>query len=570
MAFVAIQIQDDQILVAAARIAQRSVKITHMFSVDLAGDAELAAEALKSSLAKHGLSRADAAVIVSRADAEIRELTIPPAPDNEVPDMVRFIANNEFVSLSEAWALDYLPLRGDETQSRDVLAVGISPELQQRVMSITAAAGLKVKHLLLRPLATIDLLGEELNDGKCRLIVDPNGDQADISVVDGSLLLTTRTIRLAASSDMNERTSTLLAESRRTLASAKATLGERTVAEAVVFGESENYQKLASELETKSELSVRLVLPSQFTSIASGCDTPEFPERFAAVLGALEKQAAKEKYRLDFVNPRKPIVVKKDHSRWYQIGAAVAAVFVIAVGSGWWVLRQQNSEISRLKDDLAYLQRLNQGVGDNPSVQQITSEVDKIDAWKVADINWLEELGEYSERSLTPDDNIVDVFDAVTGLKAGGNARIVVNMRTTAVGKEAELIGELSEARFSVKPTRGAVDPTDKSYPLSTSLRVEFSPDKGALIEEFNKRATEYRDSTMAAVSQASEAVQGEAKEDEAKEDEAKEDEAKEDEAKEDEAKEDEAKEDGKVKEDAGEGEGSETNPESSEVAVAK
>ena len=72
MAFVAVQIQDEQILVAAARVSQRSVKITHMFSVDLAGDAEVAAEALKSSLAKNGLSRADAAVIVSRADAEIR------------------------------------------------------------------------------------------------------------------------------------------------------------------------------------------------------------------------------------------------------------------------------------------------------------------------------------------------------------------------------------------------------------------------------------------------------------------------------------------------------------------
>ena len=59
----------------------------------------------------------------------------------------------------------------------------------------------------------------------------------------------------------------------------------------------------------------------------------------------------------------------------------------------------------------------------------------------------------------------------------------------------------------------------------------------------------------MAAVSQASDAVQGEVKEDEVKEDD---------------AKEDDAKEDGKVKEDAGEGEGSETNPESSEVAVAK
>ncbi|MGB2499826.1 MAG: hypothetical protein ACPIA2_09025 [Mariniblastus sp.] len=562
MAFVAVQIQDEQILVAAARVSQRSVKITHMFSVDLAGDAEVAAEALKSSLAKNGLSRADAAVIVSRADAEIRELTVPPAPDNEIPDMVRFIANNEFVSLSEAWALDYVPLRGDETQSRDVLAVGISPELQQRVMAITNAAGLKVKHLLLRPLATIDLLGAELADGKCRLIIDPNGDQADISVVDGDLLLTTRTIRLAATSDLSERTSTLMAEARRTLASAKAALGDRTVSEVVVFGESENYGELASEIETKLEVGVRLGLPSQFASIASGCDTPEFPERFAAVLGALEKQGAKESYRLDFVNPRKPIVVKQDRSRMYLAGAAVAGVLVILMASGWWMLRQQTSEIARLKEDLASLERMNKGVGDNPSVEQITNEVDKIDAWKAADINWLEELGEYSERSLTPDDNIVDVFDAITGLKAGGNARIVVNMRTTAVGKEAELIAELSEASYSVKPTRGAVDPADKSYPLSTSLKVEFSPDKAALVEEFNKRALEYRESQMAASSQATEGSKGELNK--GSEDEAKE-EAKEEEAKEEEAKEEEAKE-----EEADDGEGGEVNPASSEAETEK
>ena len=554
MAFVAVQIQDEQILVAAARVSQRSVKITHMFSVDLAGDAEVAAEALKSSLAKNGLSRADAAVIVSRADAEIRELTVPPAPDNEIPDMVRFIANNEFVSLSEAWALDYVPLRGDETQSRDVLAVGISPELQQRVMAITNAAGLKVKHLLLRPLATIDLLGAELADGKCRLIIDPNGDQADISVVDGDLLLTTRTIRLAATSGLSERTSTLMAEARRTLASAKAALGDRTVSEVVVFGESDNFGDLASEIETKLEVGVRLGLPSQFASVASGCDTPEFPERFAAVLGALEKQGAKESYRLDFVNPRKPIVVKQDRSRMYLAAAAVAGVLVILMGSGWWMLRQQTSEIARLKEDLASLERMNKGVGDNPSVEQITNEVDKIDAWKAADINWLKELGEYSERSLTPDDNIVDVFDAITGLKAGGNARIVVNMRTTAVGKEAELIAELSEASYSVKPTRGAVDPADKSYPLSTSLKVEFSPDKAALVEEFNKRALEYRESQMATNSQANEDSKGELNK--VPEDEAKEDEAKEDEAKEDEAEDEEARD----------GEGDEVKPASANV----
>ena len=136
---------------------------------------------------------------------------------------------------------------GDETQSRDVLAVGISPELQQRVMAITTGAGLKVKHLLLRPLATVDLLGGELDDGKCRLIIDPNGDQTDMSVVDGDLALTTRTIRLAASSGVEERTATLLAETRRTLASAKSALGDRVIFEVIVFGDSEHYVNLANE-----------------------------------------------------------------------------------------------------------------------------------------------------------------------------------------------------------------------------------------------------------------------------------------------------------------------------------
>jgi hypothetical protein len=484
------------------------------------------------------LSRADAAVIVSRADAEIRELTIPPAPDNEVPDMVRFIANNEFVSLSEAWALDYVPLRGDATQSRDVMAVGISPELQQRVMSIAVAAGLKVKHLLLRPLATIDLLGGELSDGKCRLIIDPNGDQTDMSVIDGNLVLTTRTIRLAVSSDLNERTSTLLAEARRTLASAKAKLSERTISEVVVFGESEHYVNLVNDIEAKLQLSARLVMPNQFASLESGCEIPEASERFAAVLGALEKQSTKEKYRLDFVNPRKPIVIKRDHSRRYQAGALVAAVFVIAFGWGWFVLSQQSSELSRLNEELAKLERLNKGVGGNPSVEQIEGEVAKIDDWKMADINWLKELGEYSERSLTPDDTIVDVFDAATGLKAGGNARIVVNMRTTAVGKEAELIAELSEDRFSVKPTRGAVDPTDKSYPLNTSLKVEFAPNRKTFIEGFDKKALEYREIAMATTGGLIEGSKEDVKEEDVKEEDVKEEDVKEEDVKEEDVKE--------------------------------
>ncbi len=281
-------------------------------------------------------------------------------------------------------------------------------------------------------------------------------------------------------------------------------MGERVISEVIVFGESEITSNLAKEIETKLELERQTGYAEPVYFDCQWLRTPESSERFAAVLGALEKQSTKDKVPFGLRESTQSQSWSSEITHAVTKSALrLRAVFVIAIASGWWVLRQQTSEINRLREDLAYLERLNEGVGDNPSVDQITDEVDKIDAWKVADINWLEELGEYSERSLTPDDNIVDVFDAVTGLKAGGNARIVVNMRTTAVGKEAELIAELSEARFSVKPTRGAIDPTDKSYPLTTSLRVEFSPDKGALIEEFDKRAMEYRETSMADADQA-------------------------------------------------------------------
>ena len=101
MAIVALQFEEDQILVASARIAGVQAELTHLFSVPLNGEDNDAGEVLKAQLTTHGLTRSDTIVVISRADAEMREITVPPAPNNELPEMVRLIARSEFATLND-------------------------------------------------------------------------------------------------------------------------------------------------------------------------------------------------------------------------------------------------------------------------------------------------------------------------------------------------------------------------------------------------------------------------------------------------------------------------------------
>lgn len=492
MSIVAIQFEDNQILVAGARTPAKRLQVSHLFSIDLTGDDSLAAEALKSKLAQHGLAKSDAVIVISRADAEMRELVIPPAPDHEVPEMVRFIARNEFASLTEQWALDYLPISGDSTQSRNVLAVGISPELQAQVRNISTDAGLKIKHIVLRPFSSIDLIRSKLDDDKCRLLVDPNGDQTDMTIVDGEALIATRTIRIPESYDANQRADSMLSEVRRTLASSRKMLGDRKVDEVILFGDAEKNKILEGNLRSQLDLAIEFIQPISLAPLSSKCDKPDHAERYSAVLGSLVQYHSNRPHSIDFVNPRRPVIDKKDYSKWYLYGGLALTASLMVVFFGWWVLSGQTKINDAYAKKLLNLKTLNNGSNETPSVDKILAEINKIDEWKAGEVNWLQEIAEYSRLSLTPDDSIVDSLDAVAGLRAGADPRIVVNMRITEVAKESELINELGTRPYGVKPTRGAEDPGDEDYPLASSLNITLERNRNELIDVYDERAMEF------------------------------------------------------------------------------
>ena len=65
-------------------------------------------ETLRKAISERGLEKTETLVAIGRGKAELRELTLPPVPEDELPDMVRFQAIRSFASSGESATVDYL------------------------------------------------------------------------------------------------------------------------------------------------------------------------------------------------------------------------------------------------------------------------------------------------------------------------------------------------------------------------------------------------------------------------------------------------------------------------------
>src|SRR3954469_2412735 len=127
---------------------------------------------LAKALAEHSISRAEALVAVGRANIELRFLSTPPVPEEELPDVVRFQAVRQFTTLGDDWPLDFVPLGPNADGGMNVLAATIAPDLLKQIQKDCTAAGVTIGRLVLRPFAAASLLRGTAEDGKCRMIVD--------------------------------------------------------------------------------------------------------------------------------------------------------------------------------------------------------------------------------------------------------------------------------------------------------------------------------------------------------------------------------------------------------------
>jgi Tfp pilus assembly PilM family ATPase len=470
-----------------ARIAVASVRgarctFEEAFSLPLTAaeaDAEQTAATIAAQIAaalsERGLHRLEALVAVGRANIELRQLTLPPAPDEELPDMVRMLAMRELNALEEDWPLDFIPADRTPDQPTRVLAAAIDAALVAQLQDTCQRAGLKPKRIVLRPCAAASLLNrvQPERSSQLRLLVDLLLDEADLIVVLDGKVTFLRTVRLPGDPLTDPGAATaLIGEIRRTMAAAASAQGSRRFDALMVCGTSALQQELARLI------SEALGVPTELFDPFAGCQVsarlrsalPERPGRFAGLLGMLLDEATNSPQAMDFLHPRRRPPARSRNQVYALAATAAVVVLGLVVGWMWWTQSQLTVEI----EDLARQSHaLDAGV---EKAQRTLQEVTEIARWTAAEIVWLDELRELCS-DFSPAEDAMLTQLAMGNSGAQGGEMKLEGMAQTAASIDT-LEQRLRDKAHQVEGKGRSLDNSQKVYSwrFVSSLLVKPKP----------------------------------------------------------------------------------------------
>lgn len=399
------------------RMTGRSLSIESVVAVPLESSEE---ESLRTQLAQavtqRGLGRNEWLVAVPRSRAELRVLQVPPVPDEELPDLVRFQAVRQFSSLAEEAPLDFVRLDGGQGTQIRVLAASLSTKVLEDFKGQCAAFDGKAQRLVLRPFASASLIRRSRPDSECRLLVEMMAEEADLTVLVRGQAVLVRSVRIPS----HDPAGPLIGEIRRTIVAAQNQIGEEVVQVVTLVGDPQHLQPLQEQLAEKLEVPIDLFDP--FASLNAPSDatlvSPEHRGRYAALLGMLCDEAEGKPHGIDFLNPRRRPQPVNRRRRYAVLGGIAALCALVLI---WMIAGQLNRLDTRIRE----LQTVSRDLDEQVKIaQKIQSDVEEIDRFVRADINWLDELYRMSDKFPPPADAIVEQATFTATLTGGGSIQL--------------------------------------------------------------------------------------------------------------------------------------------------
>jgi Tfp pilus assembly PilM family ATPase len=479
--FLALEWDSHEARVAVASSRGSDVLVEHAFSVPLAArdgqeksDSSPAAigERIGAALSQARIKSAEALVAVGRSSIELKQLSLPPVPDEELPDMVRLQAMREFHSLAENWPLDFSAISDGNSESRSVLAAAMSPELFGQFEQVCQSAGAKAARMVLRPCAAASLFlrRPESTAEPVRLLVDLLNEEADLTVLVNRDAVFLRTARLpAAALSDPESCRPLVAEIRRTLAAAQNQLVGRKVEAIYVCGSPTEHASMISRLEQELSLPTRLFDPLAGLQVDSALkkDLPANLGRYAPLLGMLADEIQQVQHGMDFLHPRRKPEPPSQRNRYAVYGLALCAVLLLGVFMIWQRLAALDAEIAKLSQDLKAYEPV---VKSSAEVEKTVAEIKK---WSISDITWLDELRELSEEF--PGAQEAMLTQIRIGQHADGGLMTLEGLVKEASVKSV-LQDRLRDERHSVEDKESKQDDEIKQYGWQFKSEIVVKP----------------------------------------------------------------------------------------------
>jgi Tfp pilus assembly PilM family ATPase len=468
MALIALKKDKDCLRVAVATSSRASGKVLfdRALSVEMAGETEELSPArlgdkLRAILHAVGVQRGDATVIVARSEVEMRQLELPPVPEEELPDMVRFQARNQFTSYADDFLVDFVPLPGDGEHTR-VLAAALSAEALTHIRDTIEHAGLRLRRIVLRPFAAAELIHSGYPDPGCRVILEIIGREADISVVEDDRIVMSRTVRVPDSYTVEKFDAWLPGEIRRTISAAQGQAGAGQIGSIIVCGSAREHEQLCHDLQQSFQIETRFIQPFDLIQKSGRFEQPARHDGFASLVGSLLPVSG-DRRSLDFLNPRKKAETRIDRKKIYMAVAVAAAVVLAGILAVWWVLGNKQAQIAALEREIAEIRQFT----DITETTRLNTR--PLDEWKRRQTDWLEELYQLSLIMPDPDQTRIGRITASSGQADG------VSIEIRGLLKEAtvrDLKDRLEARPYAVQPS---VDPTrEGGFDQEYRVELEF------------------------------------------------------------------------------------------------
>ncbi|HZZ27390.1 MAG TPA: hypothetical protein VFE46_05220 [Pirellulales bacterium] len=494
----ALEWDDAEARVAVAEVRRGSVVLEQAFSVSLpgilrppgmpapetsgplsmSGEHDLGAigRRISEALAVRGIRHGKTLVAVGRANIELKNLTLPPAPPEELPELVRFQAEREFNTLTDDWPLDFIPLPGESGEALTVLAAAISPELMGEIHITCEAANLTPTRLILRPCAAASLLSRARpgQAGKLRLLVDLLSQEADLTVLVGDSVIFMRTARLPVEAFQADPLRALLPEIRRTIAAVHARFHGQHIEEVFLCGESSTQGVLAREIGRELELPTEVFNPLTCCTLDGDLrrTMPEHPSRFAPLVGMLLDEDQPGIDTIDFLNPRRRPEEPSRRREWTIAGAAAAAVVLLGGLWIWLKLSGMDSDIEQLTD------QANKMKTDVKHADELVAKAGEVEKWMGGDVNWLDELARLATKAPPPQEYMLTSINTPNDYqKNTSNMHLEGRARDTNVVEH--LPQSLRDDQHDVTPKFEDNDNSHKGYPWTVKTDIRINPMAG-------------------------------------------------------------------------------------------
>ncbi len=231
--------------VAGRTAGSGTVTLTDAVAIPLpSDDLGEVTKALKDWVSTLGAAKSKAKLLVAigRGKAELRQLNLPPVPENELPAVVRFQALQTLSMASESVAVDYLPVEVSD-QSTSVIAGGVSAVTIKQIEGLADYVSLELKRVALRPVAAAALHSLKAGDSSTAgdyVLVDLLADDVELVIFRKGKVIFVRSVRMPEQT--SGRITQVTGEIRRSLMACGTELSEETPLRVVLWGKAKTHE----------------------------------------------------------------------------------------------------------------------------------------------------------------------------------------------------------------------------------------------------------------------------------------------------------------------------------------